>query len=208
MERSRRRITAGPDGNLWVTEFNASKIGRLTPSGTITEFSVPSTPTAITAGADGSLWFTERYVNRVARIRLGPAPDVAAVYRTTTGEWFIRSPAVDLGRVQFGAPTDRPVPGDYDGDGRADLALYRESTGEWFIRRSTNSHLMTFAWGWPAGGDVAAPGDYDADGTTDIAVYRTSTGEWFIRRSSDGGLTSFGWGSPAHGDIPVAAPYD
>jgi hypothetical protein len=67
---------------------------------------------------------------------------------------------------------------------------------------------MTFAWGWPAGGDVAAPGDYDADGTTDLAVYRTSTGEWFIRRSSDGELTSFGWGSPTHGDIPVTAQYD
>jgi streptogramin lyase len=33
-------ITAGPDGNLWFTE--SGKIGRITPSGTITEFSLPA----------------------------------------------------------------------------------------------------------------------------------------------------------------------
>src|SRR6266851_3559054 len=35
-------ITAGPDGNLWFTEFNGNKIGRINTAGTtITEFSVP-----------------------------------------------------------------------------------------------------------------------------------------------------------------------
>ena len=38
---------AGPDGNLWFTEFNRNRIGRITPSGVVTEFSV-----GITAGAD------------------------------------------------------------------------------------------------------------------------------------------------------------
>jgi len=55
-------ITAGPDGNLWFTEIDASKIGRITPSGTITEFPTPtahSAPAGITAGPDGNLWFTE-----------------------------------------------------------------------------------------------------------------------------------------------------
>ena len=32
-------ITAGPDGNLWFTEHDANKIGRITPSGAVTEFS-------------------------------------------------------------------------------------------------------------------------------------------------------------------------
>ena len=35
-------ITTGPDGNLWFTEFAASKIGRITPTGTITEFPIPT----------------------------------------------------------------------------------------------------------------------------------------------------------------------
>ena len=31
-------IAAGPDGNLWFTEYNGDQIGRITPAGTITEF--------------------------------------------------------------------------------------------------------------------------------------------------------------------------
>jgi hypothetical protein len=136
-----------------------------------------------------------------------------AVYRASTGEWFIHR-ALDDGtsRVLWGAPAstglgDVPVPGDYDGDGLADLAIYRASTGEWFIHRSTDNGLTHVAWGAPALGDVPVPGDYDGDHKTDIAVYRGSTGEWFIRRSSDGGLTHVTWGAPALGDIPVPAKY-
>jgi len=53
-------ITAGPDGNLWFTTTGA--IGRITPSGSVTYFPLPSssTPTSgITTGPDGNLWFSE-----------------------------------------------------------------------------------------------------------------------------------------------------
>jgi streptogramin lyase/subtilisin-like proprotein convertase family protein len=56
-------IAAGPDGNLWFTEKNAGKIGRITTAGAVTEFPIPggsgSQPTPIVAGPDGNLWFTE-----------------------------------------------------------------------------------------------------------------------------------------------------
>jgi virginiamycin B lyase len=56
-------ITAGPDGNIWFTEIGhaGSSIGRISTSGTITEFLLPSTntfPSSITARPDGNLWFT------------------------------------------------------------------------------------------------------------------------------------------------------
>src|SRR5258706_8535479 len=31
-------ITTGPDGNLWFAEYKGHKIGRITPSGSFTEF--------------------------------------------------------------------------------------------------------------------------------------------------------------------------
>ena len=43
-------IAAGPDGNLWFTEFATNQIGRITPAGTITEFPVP-TATAVPTGS-------------------------------------------------------------------------------------------------------------------------------------------------------------
>jgi streptogramin lyase len=64
-------IAAGPDGNLWFTDPGAqfpggtSAIGRITPSGQITEYSyghglnAGSLPGRIAAGADGNLWFTD-----------------------------------------------------------------------------------------------------------------------------------------------------
>jgi streptogramin lyase len=63
-------ITAGPDGNLWFAEFTAGKIGRITPAGVITEFSIPSgaLPWDIAAGPDGNLWFTEQFGGKIGRI--------------------------------------------------------------------------------------------------------------------------------------------
>ena len=63
-------ITAGPDGNLWFVEQGVSKIGKITLSGTITEYptSGGSSPYGITAGPDGNLWFTEQGVNKIGKI--------------------------------------------------------------------------------------------------------------------------------------------
>src|SRR5262245_20144580 len=58
-------ITAGPDGNLWFTEYTTGNIGigMINPAThAITDFPIPSAnadPRGITAGPDGNLWFTE-----------------------------------------------------------------------------------------------------------------------------------------------------
>jgi virginiamycin B lyase len=52
-------IVAGPDGNLWFTEF-FGRVGRITPSGSVTEFTgLPRLDGGIAAGPDGALWFNE-----------------------------------------------------------------------------------------------------------------------------------------------------
>ena len=64
-------ITAGPDGNLWFTEYSGNKIGRITTAGAITEFTIPtaaSSPVGITAGPDGNLWFTEYSGNKIGQV--------------------------------------------------------------------------------------------------------------------------------------------
>lgn len=52
-------LAAGPDGNMWFAESQATKIGRITPSGAISEFGLPYSPQYVAAGADGNVWFTE-----------------------------------------------------------------------------------------------------------------------------------------------------
>ena len=65
-------ITEGPDGNLWFTEYDGKRIGRITPAGVVTEFSAGISVSAqiwdITTGPDGNLWFTEGGGNRIGRI--------------------------------------------------------------------------------------------------------------------------------------------
>jgi streptogramin lyase len=54
------RIAAGPDGALWFTENNKSKIGRITTSGSVSEYSTTvGSPKDIVAGLDGNMWYTD-----------------------------------------------------------------------------------------------------------------------------------------------------
>jgi streptogramin lyase len=63
-------IVSGPDGNLWFVNSYPASIGKITPSGVITEYTNPQLnfPVGIAAGADGNLWFTDRGGNQIGRI--------------------------------------------------------------------------------------------------------------------------------------------
>ena len=63
-------IVNGPDGNFWFAEFAASRIGRTTPGGQITEFTLPAGrgPLNITVGPDKNIWFTENTGDRIGRL--------------------------------------------------------------------------------------------------------------------------------------------
>ena len=65
-------ITVGADANLWYVDPAANVIGRITPTGSITEFtdglSDAAAPTSIVKGPDGALWFTEQAAGKIGRI--------------------------------------------------------------------------------------------------------------------------------------------
>ncbi len=56
---------------MWFTEYDGNRVGRITTTGVITEFTLP-TPNAgadlIALGPDNSLWFVEDKVNRIGRV--------------------------------------------------------------------------------------------------------------------------------------------
>lgn len=77
----RRKITAGPDGNLWFTEGLDNWIGRITPAGVVAEFPVDGNsngyPTGIAAGSDGNLWVALALRPGIARV--SPAGEITEI---------------------------------------------------------------------------------------------------------------------------------
>jgi uncharacterized repeat protein (TIGR01451 family) len=123
-------ITVGPDQNLWFTEGDGNKIGRITTSGSLTEFDAGGTPAGITAGPDGNLWFTEQNGNAIGRITTSgvvtefPIPASTPASRPlgiTIGPdgalWFAESGGNKIGRIttsgqitEVGVPTAASQP--------------------------------------------------------------------------------------------------
>ncbi|MBI3494335.1 MAG: VCBS repeat-containing protein [Acidobacteria bacterium] len=109
----------------------------------------------------------------------------------------------------LGVAGDIPIAGDFDGDGKTDIATYTPTgTHAWSIRLSSQgwTSITTFQWG--TDGDIPVPADYDGDGKTDIAVYRPTEGRWYVLLSKTG-FTSGAyaiWGGLS--SIPVPADYD
>lgn len=123
-------ITAGPDGDLWFTENAANRIGRLTPTGELAEFPIPtaaSDASLITAGLDGNLWFLEQQANEVGRVTTAgvitefPVPGASSRLKGIAAGpdgniWFTKLDTNELGRITpSGEATlfSLPSPGSY-----------------------------------------------------------------------------------------------
>lgn len=117
----------------------------------------------------------------------------------------------DASYPEYGGDDAIPVPGDYDGDGKLDLAVKTDS-GLWLIDYAIDGFggwapLINFNYG---GSDaIPVPGYYDDDDMTDIAV-KTDSGQWRIDLAYNGfgswdiDLTQYG----GHEARPVPADYN
>lgn len=122
--------------------------------------------------------------------------DLSLFFRGSQAQWLIQGAT---GGTPFGVGTlDVPLQGDFDGDGKNDLAYYRPSTAQWFVQGIFGG--VQYGQSYV---DIPVPGDYLGNGMTSIAIYRPTTGEWFIPNSS-GPVPQFG----GPGDIPVPGDYD
>ncbi|GAA0258316.1 immunoglobulin domain-containing protein [Cryptosporangium japonicum] len=127
--------------------------------------------------------------------------------------------------------THAPAWGDYDGDGKTDIASFKDGSFYWngaakpeafgaagdklivgnFDSDKAADKAVVRGNTWKTDGnpdvsfgkatDWPVSGDFDGDGMTDVAVWRPSNGTWYVK---DGATVVYG----KSGDIPVPADYD
>lgn len=108
----------------------------------------------------------------------------------------------DLVKYGWHVPSQHPVPADYDGDGKADLAFKDDDDEGWYIDYSSNGYRPNFSnysgeydtvyFSWGGAGYKPAPADYDGDGKADLAVLNNS-GQWYVDYAANG-FSAYGTG--------------
>ncbi len=116
-------LTLGPDNEVWYTagvpgikifskEGESSAIGRITPSGLVTEFDLKSTAILqqIVTGPDGNLWFVNQAEPNFTIDRISPKGEIKE-FAITEHPWLQPSgiAAGVNGNVYFGASGENPM---------------------------------------------------------------------------------------------------
>ena len=82
------------------------------------------------------------------------------VYNTANGQWYgllSSSGFTSTLNVGWGGAGYAPVKGDFDADGRVDLALYHAASGNWYVLLSGASYSTALSRAWGGAGDVPVP---------------------------------------------------
>lgn len=134
----------------------------------------------------------------------------------TPGQWYINWASDGFGSkwnisyLGYGGYSSKPVPADYDGDGKTDLSV-KTDDGRWLIDFASDGLGLWNESHSGYGGSTTkpVPADYDGDGKADLSV-KTDDGRWLIDWAYNGfgnwDVTYTGYGGS--GAIPCPGDYD
>lgn len=105
---------------------------------------------------------------------------------------------------RVGQAADIPLVGDFDADGKEDLATYRPSTLTWTVAMSSSGGL-SFAYGINAA-SIPLVGNFDGPGASQYGLFDVVNGAGVWRMTSvSGGLQTFNFGIA--GDYPLVGDF-
>jgi hypothetical protein len=106
---------------------------------------------------------------------------------------------------------DRPVIGDWNGDGKDDLGIVRNVNGVamWLLDLNDNQQYdagVDLQEAFGEGTDIPVVGNFDSDAKSEIGVFRN--GDWYIDMDNDFTSSDLEFTFGQAGDIPLVANWD
>lgn len=128
----------------------------------------------------------------------------------SSGTWYMRASyttgTADL-TVSYGGSTgDRPVCGDWNGDGVETVGVFSNS-GTWQLRNSNSAGAADLAFSFGSGAATPLVGDWNGDGTDTVGTVDSSN-NWSLRNNNSSGAAdaSFNYGfTPGY---PIVGDWD
>jgi len=130
------------------------------------------------------------------------------LFKPSTARWYLDNDnnGVSNYQVTWGASTDNPVAGDWDGDGKDEIGLFRPSTRMWYLDYDNNG-ASDYQVTWGDSTDIPVAGDWDGDGKDEIGLFRPSTARWYLDYDNNGASDyQVTWGDST--DIPIAGDWN
>lgn len=121
--------------------------------------------------------------------------DDLAIFRPSTGQYWIWYSGGGSRVESLGDGYCLPVVGDYNGDGRADIAHWRSKNQKFYVRDLVSGSTWNITWGLL--GDRPVKGDFNGDGRLDLSLWRPSNGTWYISYQDwalQNGTSEIQWG--------------
>ncbi|HYH34216.1 MAG TPA: peptidoglycan DD-metalloendopeptidase family protein [Nocardioides sp.] len=131
----------------------------------------------------------------------GAKAEVAVFRRGPTPSFLVRRPRGGARTIAFGAASDQPVVGDWDGNGRTDVGVRTPATRTFQLRTPDGVVPVTFG----AARDLPVAGDWDGDGRWEVGVRRAGSNVYWLRRA-DGSRQVLTLGDVD--DLPVTGDWD
>ena len=209
-DRRLRQVTGGGDTTAMIYDADGNRVARTDPSGrSVYVGDWYETRTETTTTHTSHYW--------AAGTRVASRTDTQpTLYLTTDPQSSVVATFTRDDQVWANFSTNpgwsNQLVGDFNGDGKQDIANYHAGSGGWWVSKSTGSSFTTGLWvTLPAGSWVThLAGDFTGDGKTDLAHFRDSDGTWWVSKSTGTGFTTslwadfsttVGWGPQLVGDF-------
>ncbi|MGW8505113.1 DUF1906 domain-containing protein [Streptomyces sp. CLCI03] len=132
-------------------------------------------------------------------------PTNAGVYRPAESKFYVADRTGGVyGWSGFGVPGDKPLTGDWNGDGQDTFGVYRPGDQTFHLSDDNATAAVSVTYGSP--GDVPLVGDWDGDGKASIGVYHPADQTFYL--SNDNRVAAYAIQMGVGGDTPMTGDWN